>query len=197
MVPILILAAGASARMGGRDKLLKRVGGEALLRRTAREALSCGAPVFCTLPPDRPLRRAELADLALRIVEVADAAAGMSASLRAGIAALPEAAQGVMILPADMPLLTGQDLSRCLQSFDAEPSQILRATAADGTPGHPAVFPSDLFAELAAIAGDEGGRSVLARHPDRVRTIALPARHAVLDLDTPDDWAAFRARGPG
>jgi molybdenum cofactor cytidylyltransferase len=45
------------------------------------------------------------------------------------------------------------------------------------------------------VTGDEGGRSVLAAHRDRVERIALPDDHAVLDLDTPEDWAAFRASG--
>ena len=51
-----------------------------------------------------------------------------------------------------------------------------------------------LWQELAKITGDEGGRSVLKRHADRVRLLPLPDRMAVLDLDTPEDWAAWFGR---
>ncbi len=193
MVPILILAAGASARMAPRDKLVEPVDGEPLLRRTARAALATGAPVLCTLPPDRPDRWRSLAGLSVTLIEVPDAAAGMSASLRAGLAALPPRATGVMILPADLPGLAAEDLLACLAAFAAVPSRILRATAGDGRPGHPAVFPSDLFAALSAVTGDEGARAVLAAHRDRVIHLTLQGTRAILDLDTPEDWAAFRA----
>ena len=78
----------------------------------------------------------------------------------------------------------------------AEPELIWRGGTTDGTPGHPALFPRDLWDDLQAVTGDEGGRSVLKRHADRVRTVPLPGRMAVLDLDTPEDWAAYLGR-PG
>jgi molybdenum cofactor cytidylyltransferase len=193
MVPILILAAGASSRMAPRDKLTEPVDGEPLLRRTARTALATGAPVICALPTDRPARRATLDGLTLRIIEVPEAAQGMSASLRAGLSVLPADAIGVMILPADLPALTGDDLARCLAAFAAAPGLILRATAETGRPGHPAIFPADLIPVLATVTGDEGGRSVLAAHRDRTTLLPLPGNRATLDLDTPGDWAAFRA----
>jgi CTP:molybdopterin cytidylyltransferase MocA len=197
MVAILIPAAGASARMAPRDKLLEPVGGEPLLRRTARAALATGAPVLCTLPTDRPARAAALAGLALTRIAVPDAARGMSASLGAGVAALPPGCAGVMVLPADMPGIATQDLARLLAAFADGPGRILRGAAADGRPGHPVLFPADLFPELRRLEGDEGGRVLLRRHAARVTLVPLPGDRAVLDLDTPADWAAFRARRDG
>ena len=192
---ILILAAGASARMAPRDKLLEPVGGQPLLRRVARRARDVGVPVVVVLPPDRPLRVAALEGLAVAMVVAADADQGMAASLRAGMAALPGGTTGVMILPADMPAITAQDLRQMIARHEAVPDRILRGATAEGREGHPALFPADLFGALAAVTGDEGGRSVLAAHRDRVEHIALPGDHAVLDLDTPEDWAAYRASG--
>lgn len=193
MTPILLLAAGASARMAPRDKLLERIDGEPLLRRSARIACGTGAPVICTLPLDRADRAAVIADLPLTMVTVPDAARGMSASLQAGIAAVALSSAGVMVLPADMPGFTTQDLAGLLDRFAADPTRILRATTEDGRPGHPAIFPDDLFPALGTIRGDEGGRSVLSAQRDRVTLVALPGNRAILDLDTPQDWAAFRA----
>lgn len=194
---ILILAAGASSRMAPRDKLLEEIDGEPLLRLVARRAVETGAPVIVVLPPDRPLRARALAGLALTTALAGDAARGMTASLRAGIAALPPDCPGVMVLPADLPGPTSADLARLLALFAADPRAILRATAEDGREGHPALFPADLFPALAGLSGDEGGRSVLQANRDRLRLVPLPGDRAVLDLDTPEDWAAFRARPGG
>lgn len=199
-VHILILAAGSSSRMRGLDKLVQRVGPKPILRVVAEVALATGAPVLVTLPAAQEPRHAALSGLKLRIVDVPDAALGMSRSLRRGVEALlganPGAADGVMILPADMPGFTTTALVGMIELFQTDPVQILRGGDVDGNPGHPAIFPRDLWAEFARIDGDEGGRSVLQRHKDRVRLVPLPGPMAILDLDTPEDWAAFRAKLP-
>lgn len=198
IVHILVLAAGASSRMRGQDKLLRHVGRQPLLRHVCRVALATGAPVLVTLPPSSERRRAALSGLPLRYIEIPDAAEGMSRSIIHGVAALtPKAGpqDGLMILPADMPGFTGAVLSDLIDRFRAEPDLILRGGTLDEQPGHPAIFPRDLWPELAQVTGDKGGRSVLERHRDRVRVIPLPGPMAVLDLDTPEDWAAWLAGG--
>ena len=194
-VHILIPAAGSSARMRGADKLLQKIRRKPLLRQVAETALATGAPVTVTLPPGADARRAALAGLPLRLVEVPDAALGMSRSLVRGIAALdPDAGpeDGVMILPADMPGFTPAALSDLIARFRAEPGLILRGGGSNGEPGHPTIFPRSFWPALMQVSGDEGGRSVLRADPGRVRVIPLPGRMALLDLDTPEDWAAFR-----
>ena len=202
MVPtvhILILAAGASSRMRGADKLLQPVGPQPMLRHIAEQALATGAPVTVTLPPDAAARTEAVADLPLQIVRVPDAGAGMSRSIARGIAALDPGAgarDGLMILPADMPDLSAQALSSLIARFQTDPLLILRGGTADGQPGHPVLFPRDLWPSLAALTGDEGGRAVLQANQGRIRVIALPGPMAILDLDTPEDWAAWRLGQP-
>lgn len=189
---ILLLAAGASRRMRGADKLLEPVAGEPLLRRQARAALATGAPVVATLPPGAAARRAVLEGLDLRIVEVPDAAEGMGASIRAGVAALPEGASGVLLLLADLPELGAGDLAAMLARHAAAPGAVLRATSADGRPGHPVVFPARLFPALAALRGDAGARAVL--EGAAVVPVPLPDARATTDLDTPEAWAEWRSK---
>lgn len=191
-VTILILAAGASSRMRGGDKCLEGVAGEPLLPRLTRFALGTGCPVVVALPPDRPLRAAAVAGLAVTRVTVPDPAQGMAASLVAGLTAVP-VGDAVMLLLSDLPEIMGDDLRAMLSAQAAHPDRILRGTAADGTPGHPVIFPPDLRAELMALQGDEGARSVIQRHKGRLLPVPLPARHAVTDLDTPEEWAVWRA----
>ena len=188
---ILLLAAGGSERMRGADKLLEMIDGEAVLRRQARAALGAGGPVLVCLAPNRPERKKALQGLAVRHVTVGDAAEGMPASIRAGVAALPDGVPGVAILPADMPEITGPDLAAVLAVFRRHPHSAVRATADSGAAGHPVVFPARLFGALLALKGDQGARAVLAG--EKVFPVALPENHATTDLDTPEDWAKWRA----
>ena len=190
---ILILAAGAASRMRGADKLLETVDGTPLLTRIAQAAISTGHPVWVALPPDRPARNAALDGLALHCVLVTDAQLGMASSIRAGLGAIsPHAA--VMLLLADLPEIEAGDLARMADAQTLHPQAILRATDAGGRPGHPVIFPPWSRAALSAISGDEGARMLLRSHAAQVRMIALKGAHATTDLDTPEDWAAWRAR---
>jgi molybdenum cofactor cytidylyltransferase len=195
-VHILILAAGSSSRMRGADKLMEKVGRLPLLRHVARIALATRVPVSVTLPPDALDRKQALLGLSLHVVEVPDAPLGMSRSLVRGIADISRRAgpeDGLMILPADMPGFSTAVLSDLISRFRAEPDLIFRGGTVAGQPGHPAIFPRDLWPALAQVTGDEGGRSVLQENQGRVRVIPLPGPMAILDLDTPEDWAAWRA----
>lgn len=182
---ILIPAAGSSTRMRGQDKLLQDVAGEPILRRQARMALAL-APVIVTLRETDPDRRAALEGVAVTVMAVTDAALGMSASFRA-VAGVGSA---LMILPADMPDLTGEDLAGMIAAFQSDPAHILRGSAGD-RPGHPVIWPRALVPSFARLTGDEGARALLRQHP--VRLHPLPDQHALTDLDTPEDWAAWRA----
>ncbi len=188
---VLLLAAGASARMRGADKLLEDVDGVPILRRQAKAALETGAYVIVAMAPNRPERARVLAGLPVRSVLVRDAAEGMGASIRTAAAAVPSNSTTVAVLPADMPEITTEDLNAVLVASASNPDQVVRGMSASGVPGHPVVFPSRLVPALTRLSGDEGGRSVLLG--ERIHMVRLPDRHALTDLDTPEAWAAWHA----
>jgi CTP:molybdopterin cytidylyltransferase MocA len=194
---ILIPAAGAARRMRGGDKLLEVVDGRPLIARQAGFAAATGCPVLVTLAPDRPARGAALAGLAVETLIVPDAAEGMAASIRAGARWAAGRARALLILLPDLPGIGAEDLRALIAAQAAEPGAIWQATAADGTPGHPVIWPAALFPALGALAGDGGARAILAAPPALLRRLALPGDRATADLDTPEAWAAWRARGAG
>ncbi|WP_298499335.1 nucleotidyltransferase family protein [uncultured Maritimibacter sp.] len=194
-LPVLILAAGRSSRMRGADKLLEPVhGGKPLLLDRIEAALGTGQPVLVTLPPrdERPDRWALIDELPVAAIEVSNAADGLSASVSAGVDALPEMAVAVMLVLADMPDLTSEDMRRVMADFDGE--TILRGATADGVAGHPVIFPARDFPALRSLDGDRGAQILLRENRDRVRPVTLPYSHARTDLDTPEDWEAWRNR---
>ena len=186
---ILLLAAGRSSRMRGRDKLMEEVDGAPLLRVMARRATRAGVPVRVVLGPGQEGRRAALADLDLAVVEASDDD-GMAASIRTGVAGL---SGPVLLVLADMPEITAQDLYLMVSLGARAPQAVLRAATRDGRPGHPVLFPADLVPELAQLRGDQGARDILRAAAARVHLLPLAGERALVDLDTPEAWAAWRA----
>ncbi len=194
-VAILVLAAGAATRMRGGDKLLEEVDGQPLLRKVVGHACAVSDTVLVCLRPEDSARRTALKGLGCRQIDVLDASEGMAHSLRAGVAQLPSTISAVMVVPADMPEISQDDLSQIAQAHIGAPGAIIRATSQNGRPGHPVLFPARLFEELRALSGDVGAREVLKPHAASVHLIDLPDNHATIDLDTPEDWRAWRAAG--
>ncbi|MCR8725697.1 nucleotidyltransferase family protein [Frigidibacter sp. ROC022] len=195
---LLLLAAGQSRRMRGEDKLLQEVEAMPLLRRQALAALDTGVPVLVALPPGgselAARRRAALDGLEITEVAVADADKGMGHSLAAAARAAPEGA-GLIVLNADMPGIGATELQALITARGTAPERIWRGADSAGRAGHPVLFPARLRPELAGLTGDRGAKALIAR--EGAILVPLPGDAATLDLDTPEDWAAFRARGTG
>ncbi|PSL20721.1 nucleotidyltransferase family protein [Shimia abyssi] len=194
MLHILLLAAGRSSRMRGADKLMQLVDNRSLINTMCKRALATDHTVTVTLPVDAGARHQSIINLPLNIVPVPDTDLGMSLSIRTGINALPETATAAMVLPADMPDITTEDMNVMIATHHTAPDAILRGTSADGKPGHPVIFPRNCFADIANLAGDEGAKPVIRAFTGDIQMVALPANNALTDLDTPEEWAAWRAR---
>jgi CTP:molybdopterin cytidylyltransferase MocA len=193
---IVLPAAGASSRMRGRDKLLEEVDGTPVLLRQVQRALSTDLPVLVTLPPEYEDRAATLDAVAHRALEtrrVPDAASGISASLRVSAYwAAERGLSGLMIVLPDMPDLTAEDIRAVAALHATHPRDVIRATDAEGRFGHPTLLPARLLPALVTLRGDAGARDVIAR--EKMRPCPLGGTRATLDLDTPEAWAAWRAR---
>jgi len=191
LTPILILAAGASARMGGVDKLTTPVGGVPLLRDRAAAALATGEPVHIALPGlDHPRARV-VADLPVTLNTVEDAAHGLAHTLRTAVAALPPC-QRFLVLLADLPEITTDDLRAVLAAPARAPrARIWRGATTTGKPGHPVLFAASLRPAFVTLTGDTGAEAIIRAH--QAVLVPLPGQHARRDLDTPADWAAYRA----
>jgi CTP:molybdopterin cytidylyltransferase MocA len=195
MIPIILLAAGASSRMRGRDKLCEQIDGVALLRRQAVMARGVSDQVLVALPPHPHPRYDLITDLDVTPVEVAQAATGMGVSIATGFAALPAGAARAMLLLADLPEITKDDLHHMIAAMQSHPDALIwRGMTEDGKAGHPIIFDQSLFSGLSELQSDNGGQSVVAAAGNRVHLVPLTGQKARCDLDTPEDWAAWRAR---
>ena len=189
---ILLLAAGASSRMRGRDKLVEDVDGKPLLRLMAERALEVCAQVFVTLPENSPLRSNALDGLKVTRVEVPNAKEGLSASIKTGISAIGSQSD-LMILPADLPEVTANDLAKAWRCFDQNGGEkVVRCVDNAGQAGHPVVLPGFFLVRLMALTGDQGAAPLI--HSHGFVPCPLPDDHATTDLDTPEDWQDWRRK---
>lgn len=181
----IILAAGASRRMG-RNKMLLHVDGEALVRRAVRRALAAGAdPVIVVTGHEPGLVHAELDGLACSFVHNPDFTGPTSTSLHCGLQAVPSNVDAAAVILADMPLVTNAML-RAL--FDAlrDSNAPLAVSRYGDVFAPPLLFHRSLFAELLAWHGEGCGKQVVLRHQDEAAIIDWPV-DALMDIDTPED----------
>ena len=153
-------------------------------------------PVIVVLGHEAQAVRRTLPEGNYTAVVNADYASGMASSLCAGITALTTVAEtlaGVIIVLADQPLITTQHINGLLAMAARQPADIVAANIA-GRRGTPVYFPAALFDELRQISGDEGGRSVIARHPDQLRLYEIAEAEAALDVDDPQAYQRLLAQ---
>jgi len=190
----ILLAAGASTRMG-RPKQLIRVGGETLLRRTAGIAVEAGcSPVIVVLGSGADEMHSELAGLPLAITVNEDWPEGMASSLRCGLVSIPglwSAAAGVLVLVCDQPLLSVEHV-RSLLRTQAAGNALATASLYRDRAGVPAVFAPQLFSELMRLQGDQGARELILAHKGQVETVAWA--EGALDVDRPEDLKTIGAQ---
>jgi nicotine blue oxidoreductase len=189
----LVLAAGGGSRYGS-PKALVRLRGRLLVERAA-ELLAAGGcdPVVVVLgaAADQVLAAARLPRTGVRTVVNPDWPTGMGSSLRVGLAAVPAAAEAVVITLVDTPGLGPESVRRLVAA--GGPDGAAQATYG-GRRGHPVLLGRTVITEVAAAAtGDRGAGPWLAAHPERVRLVPCDGTGDPRDVDVPDDLAAVVA----
>jgi CTP:molybdopterin cytidylyltransferase MocA len=177
----LVLAAGASKRLG-QPKQLIEIDGEPLLRRVVCCALAT-VPHDCVVVLGHDAARIEGAidGLAVRTLRIDDFDSGMATSLRAGIAALDPQCAGALIVLTDQPALTADHLGSLCAAWRIAPERAV-ASAYAGVLGVPALLPRAWFADLVALRGDTGARDLLRARRGDVSSIR--ANELARDVDT-------------
>lgn len=189
-VGAVVLAAGASSRLGEPKQLLRDQSGESLVHRIARDAIAAGAtPVIVVVGAVVDEIKTLLDDLDVFVAHNADWATGLSSSIRAGVAAAAEHdVDAVLLLTCDMPSVGVAHL----ETMNAELSNgAMRVASSYGdTLGVPAIVRRAEFSELLQLSGDRGAKSLLMQGG----TVTVQLAGGTFDLDTPADVAAWRAR---
>jgi molybdenum cofactor cytidylyltransferase len=191
-VALLLLAAGASTRMGQPKQLLP-YNDRTLLRHAAETAVATGCrPIILITGALHDALLTEVAGLPIQSVHNPDWETGMASSICAGLAAVQSARPAaVLIMLSDQPLLTPA-LLRALITQQQQTQAPIVAAAYGDTLGVPAVFGRLVLADLMKLHGAQGANRLIASLGAAVGRVPFPA--GLLDVDTPEQYAALLAR---
>ena len=191
-VAAVILAAGLSSRMAPTNKLLVRdQAGSTVIARVVRACLDSQAACLYVVTGHqadyvRDAVCAVVSQKPLSCVHAGDYRQGLSASLRAGINALPQWADGMLVCLGDMPLVEPEVLNTLIEAFAPSLNRDIIVPYWKGQRGNPVLWGRKYFSEIGALSGDLGARALIDQHVGHVTSVDAGGPGVVLDFDTPD-----------
>ncbi len=195
-IAAVVLAAGRSRRMAPRNKLLvaDRTG-KPMIARVVDNVLSSNArPVLVVTGHQAEQVQHTLGGRPVRYVHAADYAQGLSASLKAGIAAVPEDCAAALVCLGDMPLVTGRMIDRLLSSYDPDEGRLIVLPTFRGKQGNPMLWDRQFFKEILEITGDSGARFLLGKHLEFVAEVEMADDAVLRDFDTTESLSTLPQR---
>jgi molybdenum cofactor cytidylyltransferase len=196
VIGAIVLAAGASTRMGRPKQILPLPGGTVLSIVVSRLLESPVDRVILVLGCEAGAIRQGAGlpdDPRVEVVLNPEWEEGMASSLRRGLLAVPDA-DAVVVALGDQPGVDPDVVRRLVEERRSGASLVV--AVADGRRSHPVLFSHELFSEILALTGDVGAREVVERHWSHAARV--PAS-SLADLDTVQEYEAFRdsgSRGP-
>jgi molybdenum cofactor cytidylyltransferase len=187
-IGVVLLAAGGSGRMGTPKQLLP-FDGKPLVRHCAEVALAAFQPVIAVVGASAAEVEAALAGLPVQVVHNALWENGVGTSIHAGVRRAAELdLEGIVLLPADQPLVTAEHL-RALREKQATSGKPIVASRYAGTVGVPVLFSRQYFPHLLRLVPAQGCKGIIVSNEQDALLVDCQA--AEFDIDTPDDYASL------
>jgi molybdenum cofactor cytidylyltransferase len=184
----IVLAAGASSRMGGRTKQLLPFRGQSILECVVDSALASSLHrTLVILGYHAESLEPLLSNRDVTIVHNPDYASGQSTSVKAGLRALTEDSDAVLFLLGDQPLVTPAIINRILAAYATKPSPIVMPVC-DGQRGNPVLFSRETFSRMAELSADCGARTLFEEYAERILKVPVADPFIHFDIDTEEDY---------
>jgi molybdenum cofactor cytidylyltransferase len=192
-IAAIVLAAGQSRRMEGKNKLLEEFKGKPLVRRAVEAAFgSKASPVLVVTGKESDAIRKALAGLDVRFVNNPDFAEGLSSSLKTGLRAVPDESAGAVICLGDMPQISSALIDKLIDGFAPDRGALIVAPVKNKQRGNPVLWARRFFPELLKLDGDMGARKLANFYDEGLLEIEVDDDGAFSDIDTPEALAAAR-----
>lgn len=192
-VGAIILAAGASSRMGKPKATLPYRGGTFLSGLVELYSGFCD-PVIAVLGYHSDAVRSSLdPSRPVAVVQNPAPERGMLSSLQCGLRALPAGLDGFLFTPVDLPAVSERTVRTLLERFHASGATSVCIPVHAGRNGHPVVCPRTIAAEFLALDPGASPKTVIAANEARVERVAVDDAGAVNDIDTPRDYEELSA----
>ena len=198
----VVLAAGASERMGATNKLLAPVDGAPMIARAVDALVGSRArPIVVVTGHDAEQVSNALAGRPVRLIHNPDYDHGLSTSLRAGLSALEDwgkgEIEGAVIALGDMPWVSSEDIDALSTAFEPLEGHTICVPVHNRKRGNPILWSAHYFNEMKQLEGDVGARHLLAQHDEEVWEVPTDNAGVLRDVDTPEQLRALRESKPG
>lgn len=189
----VVMAAGRSRRMAPHNKLLVAdSSGITMIARVVDNVLASRArPVLVVVGHMAAQIEQALAGRPVQFVHAAEYAEGLSASLKAGIAAVPADCAAAIVCLGDMPLVTAPMIDRLLSAYDPDEGRLIALPTFRGKQGNPMLWDRRFFPEILGISGDNGARFLLGQHLDSIAEVEMGDDAVLRDFDTTESLATL------
>jgi len=188
LIAAVVLAAGASSRMG-KPKLTLPVSGEPMLGKTLdiyRRALV--DRVVVVLGANAAKLREEVKFEKETVILNPLFRNGMSGSLKLGLKAVEKEADAMIVALGDQPYVSPDTINTMIEVYSRTNASVVIPTYR-GIRGNPVLFDKSVFPEIKRIKGDKGAKSVVERHSESLREVAVEDSGVLFDIDTPSDYS--------
>jgi molybdenum cofactor cytidylyltransferase len=196
-VSAVILAAGASTRMGQAKQLLP-LGGTTVLSQTIDNVRSAGlVEIVLVLGASAEVIRRQLPQSLLEGLKVVVNQAyrqGMASSLREGLSALDPQTGGALIILGDQPFVRPQTLHQIMAGYHRSGAQIV-IPSYQGKRGNPVLLSRSVFPEVMALEGDTGCRAIFSNHLNAILKVEVEDPGILLDIDNQHDYDRLKLSG--
>ena len=191
MTGIIILAAGASSRLGrAKQRLIYQ--GKSLLKHAIDAAINAAVgPVIVVIGANENEILTEIETEEVLLAQNRDWQEGIASSIHVGLIDLlhqfPDIENAILMV-CDQPYVEKELLIKLVDTKRTS-KKLLVACSYKETIGVPALFDKQFFPELLSLKGDEGGKKVLLQHLDEMGVVSFPA--GATDIDTETDYEAL------
>jgi molybdenum cofactor cytidylyltransferase len=197
-IAALVLAAGESRRMGDANKLTIPVDGTPMVARVVDALQQSRAQRVIVITGHEPERIKEaLSGRDVEFVHNPDYAEGIGSSVRMGITALDDDADGALVALGDMPWVNTEVINRLVDAFTTDRELSIFIPMFGGKRGNPVLWGSQHFPELLALSGDVGGKALFDRHATAICYVNVESASVNTDVDTPDALQKLGIQGDG
>lgn len=187
-IPVAVLAAGSSSRMGA-HKLLLDLSGRPLVAWSVMSAeASRAGEILVILGRDAGAVAAALPAGRHTNIVNDNAVRGQSTSLARAVTSISPDAPGFIVVLADQPFMDARSIDAALDAARLSPEIVVMGVTASGA-GHPVYLPRRLFPRIVALTGDMGARDIIAAERDSIIRVPLDNPYAQFDVDSPEDYA--------
>ena len=188
-ISAVLLAAGQSLRMGSRNKLLLPYRNTTIVEVTLSAFLQVNfSEIMVVLGYEAKALKSVLRRYPVKTVVNEEYRSGMGTSVATGVAAMTPPSRGILITPADLPLLTSETVEILCQTFHHHQPPVIVYPTYQNRQGHPVIFSAEFRPELQKLSGDRGAKGLILENRERCIAVEVNSEEILFDLDTMEKY---------